>query len=341
MSLVRLARQYSWELLLVVLILAAGAWATTLSPFYLEAAQILGSAQYFAIFGILAFGLMTVVIQGEIDISLASTLAVGSVTFAQLATNGFPVVVATVIVLALCATLGAINGVLVAYANLPSLAVTLGTLGAYRGLAYIIGGEAGFTGLPESYTYLGSHLLGIVPASLLVFLLLAAATAVLMAATPFGRYSYAIGNSSPASAMAGVPVKRVRVGAYVVAALTAGIGSLLWIGQYFSARADNADGSILFILTAVVLGGVSIKGGKGTVVGVLLAVLLLGVLSNGMGLANFPGSSQTLILGALLIVSIGLPNGVVRLRSSLSRRQRAATAARLVTDDDARARSPG
>jgi len=322
----RAARRYSWELLLVLLIIAAGGWATTLSPYYLEATQILGSAQYFAIFGILAFGLMTVVIQGEIDISMASTLAVGSVTFARLAQNDVSLAVAIPTVLAVTAVLGAINGVLVAYARLPSLAVTLGTLGAYRGLAYVIGGEAGFSDLPDSYTYLGSQRLGIVPLSLLVFLLLAAIAAVVMSATSFGRCSYAIGNNSAASAMAGVPVKKVGVGAYVFAGMTAGVGSLLWIGQYYSARADNADGSILFILTAVVLGGVSIKGGKGTVGGVLLAVLLLGVLSNGMGLANFPGSSQTLIIGTLLIASIGLPNAIALLRSQWTRVRRTMSA---------------
>jgi len=334
----RFARRYSWEFLLVLLILAAGGWATTLSPYYLQVSQILGSTQYFAIFGIMAFGLMTVVIQGEIDISLASTLAVGTVTFARMAEAGISLAVAVPIVLLITAVLGAVNGVLVAYAKLPSLAVTLGTLGAYRGFAYIIGGEAGFSNLPESYTFLGSQRLGIVPISLLVFLLLMAVTAVVMSATSFGRYSYAIGNNAAASGMAGVPVKRVSVGAYVFAAVTSGIGSLLWIGQYYSARADNADGSILFILTAVVLGGISIKGGKGTVGGVLLAVLLLGVLSNGMGLANFPGSSQTLVLGALLIVSIGFPNLITLLRSRWSHRRRNPAARVLVASPGSEAR---
>lgn len=320
-----LVNRFRWELLLVALIIAAGAWSASLSPFYLDPAQLLASAQYFVIFGIIAFGLMPVVVQGEIDISLASTLAVGTVTFARLAQAKVGLFVAVVAVLAVCAVLGAINGALVAYAKLPSLAVTLGTLGAYRGLAYIIGGEAGFSSFPDSYTYAGFSFVGLFPVSLFLFIAAALVTGFLMSATPFGRYSYAIGNNAGASRFAGVPVVRTRVLAYAFAAMTAGVGALVWVGQYGSARADNADGSILFILTAVVLGGVSIKGGSGSVTGVVLSVLLLGTLSNGMGLANVPGTTQSLVLGLLLVMSIGIPRALGLLRARRRSRQRPET----------------
>lgn len=309
------AGRLGWEALLVVLIVAAGAWSASLSPFYLKPAQILGSAQYFVIFGIMAFGLMAVIVQGEIDISLASTLAVGTVTFAKLADAGVPIALAVPVVLAVCAVLGLANGVLVAYAGLPSLAVTLGTLGAYRGLAYIIGGQAGFSDFPASYSYVGFEFIDLVPVSLILFAAVALAFGLLMSATPFGRYSYAIGSNAAATRYASVPVIGTRIVAYVLAAMTAGLGALVWIGQYGSARADNADGSILFVLTAVVLGGVSIKGGSGTVTGVVLSVLLLGTLSNGMGLANVAAPTQTLVLGFLLVLSIGIPRTVVLVRS--------------------------
>jgi rhamnose transport system permease protein len=307
--------RFRWELLLAALIVAAGAWSASLSPFYLEPAQLLGSAQYFVIFGTMAFGLMPVVVHGEIDISLASTLAVGTVLFARLADAGLPIAVAIVAVLAACGVLGAVNGVLVAYTKLPSLAVTLGTLGAYRGLAYIIGGEAGFSDFPSSYTYVGFTLVGLVPVSLFLFAGVALVTGFLMSATPFGRYSYAIGHNPAASRYAGVPVVRTKILAYVFAALTAGLAGLLWIGQYGSARADNADGSILVVLTAVVLGGVSIKGGSGNVTGVVLAILLLGTLTNGMGLANVSGTTQSLVQGLLLVLSVAIPKALSLLRA--------------------------
>ena len=118
-----------------------------------------------------------------------------------------------------------------------------------------------------------------------------------------------------ASRFAGVPVVRTKILGFVFAALTAGVAALLWIGQYGSARADNADGSILFILTAVVLGGVAIEGGSGSVTGVALSILLLGTITNGMGLANVPGTTQSLVQGLLLVLSIGIPKAVGLIRA--------------------------
>jgi len=306
----RLLRTYSSELILVGLIVLAAVWSSGLSPYFLDTSNLLRSAQFFVIFALMAFGLFPVVVQGEIDISLASTLAVGSVLFALLSVRGVSLFAALPIVLVATAALGAVNGLLVAYAGLPSLAVTLGTMGAYRGLAYLLAGDAGVTGITPDYRLLGSSWVGIVPSSVVLALVIAGACAVLMGTTSFGRYSYAIGSSPAASRMAAVPVNRTRVAAYALAGGLSGLAGLVWVSQYQSARGDNADGSILFVLTAVVLGGVSIKGGSGRAVGVLLAVVLLGTILTGMQLANVPGTSQTLVIGTLLIGAIGLPRVV-------------------------------
>lgn len=310
----RLLRTYSSELILVGLIALAFAWSSSLSPYFLNTITLLNSAQFFVIFALMAFGLFPVVVQGEIDISLASTLAVGSVLFAHLSVQGVPFFAALPIVIAATAALGTVNGLLVAYAGLPSLAVTLGTMGAYRGLAYLLAGDAGVTGITPEYLRLGSSWVGIVPSSVVLALVVAGVCAVLMGTTTFGRYSYAIGSSPSASRMAAVPVNRTRVAAYAFAGAMSGLAGLVWVSLYQSARGDNADGSILFVLTAVVLGGVSIKGGSGRAAGVLLAVVLLGSIQIGMQLANVPGTSQTLVIGVLLIGSIGLPRAVQLVR---------------------------
>ncbi len=308
------ARSYAWELLLVGLIVLATIWSSTLSPYFLQPVNLLNSAQFFVIFALMAFGLFPIVVHGEIDISLASTLAVGSVMFGQLSVAGLPLAAALPIVLIATGLLGALNGVLVAVAGLPSLAVTLGTLGAYRGLAYIMAGDAGITGITPEYTALGSTWVGVVPATVVLALVVAVGFGILMSATSFGRYSYAIGNSAAASRMAGVPVTRTRITAYTLGGVMSGLAGLVWVSQYQSARGDNADGTILFVLTAVVLGGVSIRGGSGRALGVLLAILLLGTIQTGMRLANVPGTSQTLVIGLLLIGSIGVPSGIQLLR---------------------------
>jgi rhamnose transport system permease protein len=312
---------FGWEALLVVLIVLAALWSSTLSPYFLDPVNLFNSAQFFVIFALMAFGLFPVIVQGEIDISLASTLAVASVLLAKLSVGGVSFPVALALVLVVCALLGAINGVLVAVAGLPSLAVTLGTLGAYRGIAYILSGDAGITGITPQYSTLGASWVGIVPTSVVMVIVVAAAFAVLMSATRFGRTSYAIGNNASAARMAGVPVAATKVLAYALAGVMSGLAGLVWVAQYQSARGDNADGSILFVITAVVLGGVSIKGGSGRALGVLLAIVLLGTIQTGMKLANIPGTSQTLVIGALLVGSIGIPR-VVRLLMGVSRARR-------------------
>jgi rhamnose transport system permease protein len=317
----RTARSYAWELMLVLLIVLAAIWSSALSPYFLDPVNLLSSASFFVIFALMAFGLFPIVVQGEIDISLASTLAVSSVLLGKLSVAGVPLYLALPITLVVCGVLGAINGLLVAWAGLPSLAVTLGTLGAYRGIAYILAGDTGITGITPDYTALGSIWIGIVPLAVVLVLVVAAIFALVMSSTTFGRFSYAIGNSPAASTMAGVPVVRTRVTAYALGGVMAGLAGLVWIAQYQSARGDNADGSILFVLTAVVLGGVSIKGGSGRAVGVLLAIVLLGTIQTGMKLANVPGTSQTLVIGALLVLSIGLPRAVQLLRQRFGSRR--------------------
>jgi rhamnose transport system permease protein len=300
----RVLRAYGAELLLVVLIVLAALWSSTLSPFFLNPTNLLNSAQFYVMFALMAFGLFPIVVQGEIDISLASTLAVGSVLFAMLSVAGVPFIAALPLVL------GAVNGLLVAYAGLPSLAVTLGTLGAYRGIAYLLAGDAGVVGISPDYLWLGTERLGPVPMSVLLALLVAVAFALLMGWTTFGRYSYAIGSNAAAASKSAVPVNSMRVIAFALAGAMSGLAGLVWVSLYQSARGDNADGAILVVVTAVVLGGVAIQGGSGRALGVLLATLLLGTIQTGMQLANVPGTSQRLVVGSLLVIAVGLPRAV-------------------------------
>jgi rhamnose transport system permease protein len=308
-----------WELSLCILILGAGVWSARLSPYYLGVDQIFGSTRFFIISGLLALGLTVVVVLGEIDISLASTLAVGTVSLSKLSAVGLPVPIAAAIVVVLCGALGALNGVLVARYRLPSLAVTLGTMGAFRGLAFIIGSEVGYTDFPDPYLWVGSTGLfdDTVPVSLLIFAVLAGLIGFLLHRTVYGRQCFSIGLNRDASWFSGVDVERVKIRAYALAGALAGVAALVWIGQYGSARGDNADGSILFVVTAVVLGGVDIHGGRGTLAGVVLALLLLGTIRNGMGLANIGGPTQTVALGTLLVAGVLRPAasaGLARLR---------------------------
>ncbi len=304
------ASRSRWELILLLMVVLGAVWATSLSPYYLESSQLLNSSRNFVFTGIMALGLMTVIICGEMDLSLPSILAVCTVLLAKSSAAGLPLPLALAGIFIVAACLGVLNGFLVAKLRLPALAVTLGTMGAYRGLAFIIGSEVGYTGFDDNYKRLGASLIGDteIPLMLPVFFIIVIVFSVLLHFTTFGRRVYAIGNNASAVAYSGISVVRTKILAYVIAALTAAMGAWIFIGQYGSARGDNANGVILAVITSVVLGGVDINGGKGSVGGVLVSVLFLWTLRNGMGLANIAGPIQQLIIGSLLIAAVIISN---------------------------------
>ena len=315
-----------WEAGLVVLLVGSVIVAAQLSPYYLNLDQILLAMRFTTVAGMLALGLMVVVVLGEIDLSQAALVAFGAVIFAACSEWGLPFWTALPIVIVLCVLLGAFNGVLVARVGLPSLAVTIGTLAAYRGLAFIIGGDKGYVGFDDTYLWLGKTTSPFAPA-IVLFIIAAIVIAILMARSNFGAYCYTIGNSQTVARFSGIPVARVKILAFMLSAAMAALASWILIGQFGSARGDNADGITLLVVTAVVLGGVDIYGGRGSILGVVLAMLILGTLSNGMGLANVAGPTQTVVFGVLLIGSILLPSIASRLMANIRARRSAAEAA--------------
>jgi rhamnose transport system permease protein len=294
-----------WETLLVIAIVGVGVWSARLSPFFLERANLLDLLTPYVFIGLMALGLTFVVIAGEIDISVASTLAVSVVCFARLYDAGVELWLAVLAGLALATALGFVNGVLVGVLNLPSLAITLGTLAAYQGLAFVVLPGEGVAEFPESYTRFGGGYWGVeLPIALLVLAAFAVALGLLLHATRFGRYLFAIGSNREAARFSGVPVVRVRVMAFMLSGLMAGVAGVTYVGYFGSARADAAQGSLLDVVTAVVLGGVSIFGGIGSITGVALALILVAELRNGMQLANLGGDTQNIVIGVLLLAAI-------------------------------------
>jgi len=295
-----------WETLLLVAIVGVGAWSATLSPFFLHRANLLDLVTPYVFIGLIAFGLAFVVIAGEIDISVVSTLAVSVVSFAQLVQAGVNVWLAALAGLGVATALGLGNGLLVGVLNLPSLAVTLGTLAAYQGLAFVILSGEGVSSFPAGYLRVGGGYIGNeLPIPLLVLLGLAVVLGLLLHATRFGRYVFTIGANREAARFSGVPVARVRVTVFCLSGLMAGIaGVFVYVGYFGSARADAGQGQLLDVVTAVVLGGVDIFGGVGSIAGVLLALVLVAELRNGMQLANLPGDLQNIVIGGLLLAAI-------------------------------------
>jgi rhamnose transport system permease protein len=304
-AIIRVLRAYgrSWESVLLLLNVAAVVWAMQLSPFYWDGTQIITAMRFIAVPGLLALGLMVVVVVGEIDLSLPSIMAVCTVVLGDCSGAHVPLVVAALLALATGTSLGLLNGYVVSRFALPSLAVTLGTMGAYRGLAYVLGGEAGYSAFDSTYLWLGSASI-FYPVSLEFLACACLMFAILMHASRYGRWFFAVGASITVARFSAIPASVVKGTAFGFGGFMSAIGALFYIGQYGSARADVANAMTLFLVTAVVLGGIDIYGGRGSVLGLALSLLLLGTLNNGMGLANIAGPTQTVVLGTLLIVTV-------------------------------------
>ncbi|MEV4630298.1 ABC transporter permease [Micromonospora sp. NPDC049523] len=276
---------------------------------------------------LIALPMTLVVITGEIDLSVASTLGLASAVMGQLWFLGLPLPLILPLVVLLGTLLGAVNGLFVAGFGLPSLAVTIGTLALYRGLAYVVLGDRAVADFPFSWT--GNSIEALpgttVPWVAPVVAALAVLFGVLLHATPIGRSLYAMGNNNQAATFAGISVNRTKFWLYVLTGAISALAGIFWTLRYASARADNGSGLELSVVAAVLLGGVSIFGGRGTLVGVLAGVLLLMTLRNALQLADVPADTLTVVTGALLIISVVGPNAAGLLRARLRRRRTAVT----------------
>lgn len=260
-----------------------------------------------SIIGICAFGETLVVIGGGIDLSVGSTVALSGVIAASLAKfMEVPIPLAFLAGVAAGSLCGLLNGILTTKVKIPSIIVTLGTLTIIRGLAFIIVGGVTVFGMPVSYRVLGRNYIGFVPIPVLVMVAIFAAFFVVLNMLSFGRYVYAIGSNEEAAVISGVNVHRTKTVVFALCGLMAGIGGAILSSRLDSGQAATAQGLELDVLTAVVLGGVSIAGGKGKLESVFVGVLIIGILANGMVLLNIQHFYQLVIKGGVLLLAVGL-----------------------------------
>jgi rhamnose transport system permease protein len=255
---------------------------------------------------LIALPMTLIIITGEIDLSVASVVGLASVLTGVLTQAGVPFELAAVLAIIAGAAGGAINGFLVTVVGLPSLAVTIGTLALFRGLAVGLLGTTAVTDFPEFWTDLAKARVGgtNIPVVLFLFIVLLVVFAVLLHFTPFGRGIYAIGLSSEAARFSGVRVERTKFILFVLSGAISALAGIYYTLRYGSARGDNATGLELQVIAAVLLGGVSIFGGRGAIHGVIAGVLLIGVLASALRLANVTSDVINIITGVLLVLSV-------------------------------------
>jgi rhamnose transport system permease protein len=312
-----------WETLLVALILVLFVVGQGISSEFLTADSFTTGSLDLSEVAYMALALTLVIIAAEIDLSVASVLALSSALMAYLWNQGLPLELIMPICIAAGAVCGAFNGVLVTRLGLPSLAVTIGTLALFRGLAFVVIGDESVTDFPQLWTdrAFGNFAGTFIPNTMVLFALLAIGFGVLLHATPFGRSIYAIGANEEAAYFSGLRVKRIKLILFTVSGLVAGLAGVVITLRNSTAAANVGQGFELTAITAVLLGGVSIFGGRGTIAGVILALFLLGGIQKALLLSESISSYWIQIVTGLLLVGSVLGPNIAR-RVTEARRSR-------------------
>jgi rhamnose transport system permease protein len=304
----RLATFVRWEAVLGVVLIADLFLNAALSPYFMDPWVWSDAMVYATERAVVALPLALLIIAGEIDISVAGVIALASVAMGLGAAQGIETPGLLAIGLATGLAAGAINGALVTWLRVPSIVATIGTMTLFRGIAYAVLGDRVLKDYPDSFAALGQgYAFGAISIGLCIFAVLALLTALFLHITRWGHSLFAMGTNAIAARWSGIPVDRYRFALFCATGLMSGLAAAMLTSRLGSTRPSIAQGWELEIISIVVLGGVAISGGKGTIGGVVLAAVLLGFVSFGLSLLNVPGVVMWIVIGALLITVIAIP----------------------------------
>ncbi|HEY4199536.1 MAG TPA: ABC transporter permease [Devosiaceae bacterium] len=309
------SRLLSWEALLLLVAIAIFVINSFASPYFLKPYSLSDLTFNFTEKALIALAMALLIIAGEIDLSVAAIMALASTIMGMALQWGVDTPGLVAIGLAVGLACGAFNGMLVTWLRLPSIVVTIGTMSLFRGISFIILGDQAYKGYPESFAYFGQgYVWWVISFELVLFLAMAVIYGVLLHRTNFGRRIFAIGNNPIAAQFSGVRVGRIKFMLFCLTGVMSGLASVLLTARLGSTRPSIAQGWELEVITMVVLGGVNILGGGGSIVGVVIAAFIMGLVTFGLGLLNVPGIVMSIFIGLLLIIVIALPivYGMVR-----------------------------
>ncbi|MGO6697938.1 ABC transporter permease [Rhizobium ruizarguesonis] len=310
----------SWEVLLFAVAVLIFIFNSLASPYFLDAWNLSDATFNFTEKAMIAFAMALLVISGEIDLSVAAIIALASTAMGAAAQVGIGTPGLVAIGIGTGLACGIFNGVLVSVLKLPSIVVTIGTMSLFRGISYIVLGDQAYGKYPADFAYFGQgYVVWVFSFEFVLFIVLAILFAVLLHATNFGRQVYAIGNNDFAARFSGIPVERVKFILFLLTGVMSGIAAVCLTSRLGSTRPSIAQGWELEVVTMVVLGGISILGGSGTIVGVVIAAFVMGLVTFGLGLLNVPGIVMSIFIGLLLIITIAIPIIARRIKLMSSR----------------------
>ena len=304
-----LSRFLRWDVLVGILLVLVFLGGSAGSPEFANIGNLSFALGDLGEIALIALAMTLLVVAAEVDLSVASVLGLSSALVGTLWDAGWSIETIIPFVIVVGAVCGLVNGLLVTRLGLPSLAVTIGTLALYRGLAYVVLGDRAVAEFPQTYVNLAvNDVPGTpIPYPVALFAVLAVITAVVLHATGFGRSLFAIGAQVEAAHFAGIRVKRIKLILFVVSGVVASFAGVVYTLRYGSARADNGSGLELAVIAAVLLGGVDFDGGRGTLGGVIAGVLLIGLLRNLLMLNDVSTEIQSVVTGLLLVISVITP----------------------------------
>ena len=295
-----------YGVLIMLLILMVIFWI--INPVFMTVQNIINILKQVAIIGIVAVGMTFVLVSDGIDLSVGGVISLACITLSLFVTKlNIPIFVAMPLVLIEAVIVGFINGVVIAKIKVPPLIMTLGTCTFLEGFNFTICGGLPVYGLPASLKWAGQYnLFGKIPVLVIAMLLMMAIGMFILSKTYLGRYFYAIGSNEEATRLTGINANRIRIIAYTLSGLMAGVAGILMLGRIGSGQPGAGDGYEMDVLTGCVLGGVSLSGGKGKISNAIVGILIIGVLSNGMSIAGMGTFPQKMVKGIVLIFAVCL-----------------------------------
>ncbi|MDR1745033.1 MAG: ABC transporter permease [Planctomycetota bacterium] len=312
--------QWEWILLLVFILIQVV--NSHLSPYYLNFDNLVDTTMTFLDKAFIVLPMAFIIIMGEIDISVGSIVALSAVLMGMANQAGLPMPLAMVLCLCVGTLCGLFNGyLLVKFKELAPMIVTLATMIIFRGIALILLEDQAVGKFPGWFEYLGWDYIGPIPFMLFCFIVCAIVSGLVLHKTAFGRHVYAIGLNRVACLFSGIPVDRIRLTVYTFAGLMSGVTALFLTSRMGSTRPNVALGYELDVIAMVVLGGISTSGGKGRMIGAVLAVFTVGYLRYGLGLRNVSAQVLMIIIGLLLIVAVMIPNLRVMFAQYMNKRR--------------------
>ncbi|ALZ61303.1 Autoinducer 2 import system permease protein LsrD [Bacillus cereus] len=301
---------YRWEGVLIVLLLVEFILFSLINSDFLNISNLLFSTNDFLFIAIAAIPMTFVIVTGGIDVSIGSIMGLTSILIGVLWMNGIPILFAVIIALIISCLAGALNGLIIKMTDVEPLVVTLGTMFLYGGIALVISGGAGasgyegISGLPDTFVQLANGSFIGIPNLLWLLIILTVLCTVLFHRTIYGRHVKLTGANENTAKYTGIKTKKVVIIAYILSGLGGGLGGAFLTAYFGSARADMGSETILPIITAVVLGGTLITGGKGSIIGTVLASIFIGLMQYGLQMTGLTNEQSNVVIGIILILSV-------------------------------------